>query len=230
MDTSNPMPNAAVLQISPYVGGKSKVAGVLQGQRIVKLSSNENPHGASPKVEDFLSQNALHLHRYPDGACTALREAIGSVYDIHADQIVCGAGSDELISLLCKAYCAKGDEVIYSQHGFLMYKLSALAVGAVPVVAAETNLTSDVDALLACVTDKTKIVFIANPNNPTGTWINKDEIQRLVKGLPAHVILALDSAYCEYVDQQGYTDGRDIVKAYNNVIMLRTFSKIYVPD
>lgn len=219
-----PTPNPGLSDLPAYVGGKSVIFGV---QQVVKLSSNENPLGPSPKVRAFLNQDWKNLARYPDGGCTQLREDIARVHDIPCAQIVCGAGSDELITLLCKGYCRAGDEVISSQHGFLMYKLSALSMGATPVTAPEKNLTTDVEAILACVTDKTKIVFIANPNNPTGTWIDKAALERLIDGLPQHVILALDGAYSEYVDDPDYTDGRDLVRDNENVIMLRTFSKIY---
>lgn len=236
-----PVPNKKILDIASYVGGRSMSAHTTTGVRThqqkeyVKLSSNENPHGPSPAVRALLQHTynstgtTGDTHRYPDGKCSDLRQAIGNVCDIPMDNIVCGAGSDELIGLLCKAYCAEDDEVVYSQHGFLMYKISALAVGAVPVIAPEKNLTTDVDAILGCVSSKTKIVFVANPNNPTGTWIPRSEIERLVKALPPHVILALDSAYCEYMDdtQSAYTNGQDMVEAHQNVVMLRTFSKIY---
>ena len=167
------------------------------------------------------------MHRYPDGGAVALREALAAT--IHADpaQIVCGAGSDELLQLLTRAYAGPGDEVLYSQHGFLVYPIAAQSVGATPVAAPEKNLRTDVDALLAHVTPRTKICFVAEPNNPTGSYIGAAELKRLRDGLPEHVLLVVDAAYAEYVDRADYTDGTDLVKAHDNVVMSRTFSKIH---
>ena len=156
-----------------------------------------------------------------------MREAIADVYDLDAARIVCGAGSDELIGLLIHAYAGDGGEVLYSEHGFLMYKIYALACGAIPVTAPETNLRTDVDALLAAVTDKTKIVFVANPNNPTGSYVTAEALQRLRDGLPEHVLLAVDAAYSEYVEQDDYSNGLALAQSIPNTVMLRTFSKIY---
>lgn len=219
-----PTPKQGILDIAPYVGGKSKAA---PGIRVVKLSSNETPLGPSPKAKEAYLKAAENLHRYPDGNATKLREAIAETTGLPADQIVCGAGSDELIGLLVHAYAGVGDEVLISEHGFLMYKIYAQANGATTVAAKEKNLRTDVDAMLAAVTEKTKIVFIANPNNPTGSYINREEMKRLHEGLPKHVILAIDGAYSEYPDVPDYDDGSDLVAKYDNVVLLRTFSKIY---
>jgi histidinol-phosphate aminotransferase len=219
-----PKPNPSILDIAPYVGGKSTAK---PGVKVVKLSSNETPLGASPKAIEAYKQAAGSLHRYPDGSALKLREAIGEVYNIPAEHIVCGAGSDELIGLLVHGYVAADDEVLISQHGFLMYKIYAQSVGANVIYAPEKNLTTDVDALLAAVTNKTKIVFLANPNNPTGTYISAAEMKRLRNGLPEHVILAIDDAYCEYADATDYSDGSELVRGNENTVMLRTFSKIY---
>jgi histidinol-phosphate aminotransferase len=219
-----PIPNSGILDIAPYVGGKSSAA---PGVRVVKLSSNETPLGASPAAIAAYKEAADKLHRYPDGAASKLREAIAEVYKLPAEQVICGAGSDELIGLLVHAYVAAGDEVLISEHGFLMYKIYAQSVGAKVITAPEKNLKSDVDALLAAVTPKTKIVFVANPNNPTGSYISAAEMKRLRDGLPDDVILAIDDAYCEYAKVSDYSDGSELVKESENTVMLRTFSKIY---
>jgi histidinol-phosphate aminotransferase len=169
------------------------------------------------------------LSRYPDGSARALREAIGKMYGLDPSHIVCGAGSDELLNLLASAYLGPGDEAIYSEHGFLVYKIAILARGATPVVAPETDLTTNVDAILARVTDKTRVVFIANPNNPTGTYIPFDEVKRLRAGLPDHVLLVLDAAYAEYVRRNDYEAGIELIATTQNTVMTRTFSKIYGP-
>ncbi len=224
MTQDKPIPKQGILDIAPYVGGKSKGAG---GMRIVKLSSNETPLGASPKAKAAYIKAADTLHRYPDGNAVKLREAIAEVMQLPIEQIVCGAGSDELIGLLVHAYAGAGDEVLISEHGFLMYKIYAQGNGASVVTAKEKDLRTDVDAMLAAVTDKTKIVFVANPNNPTGSYLNSTEVARLHAGLPNHVILAIDGAYAEYPNVPDYTDGSELVAKHANVVMLRTFSKIY---
>jgi histidinol-phosphate aminotransferase len=219
-----PVPNSGILDISPYVGGKSTARA---GVRVVKLSSNETPLGASPAATAAYIAAAATLHRYPDASASKLREAIGETYKLSPEQIVCGAGSDELIGLLVHGYANAGDEILISQHGFLMYKIYAQSVGARVICAPEKNLRTDVDALLAAVTEKTKIIFIANPNNPTGTYISALEMNRLADGLPKNVILAIDGAYTEYATPADYTDGSELVATRENVVMLRTFSKIY---
>ncbi len=218
-----PEPKASIKKIRPYVAGKSGAA----GQRVIKLSSNENPFGPSPKAIEAYKSQSENLYRYPTSSHDALRSAISEVEDIPPANIICGAGSDELIGMLIQAYTNVGDEVLYPEHGFLMYKIYALSQGAIPRTAAEKNLTTDVDALLETVTEKTKIVFLANPNNPTGTYINSSELSRLRKGLREDIILAIDGAYAEYMDEDDYTDGSDLVAEGENTIMLRTFSKIY---
>ncbi len=220
----SPRPHAGVMDITPYQGGAADAPGV---DNIVKLSSNESPLGPSPKAIDAFKAAAATLHRYPDGEARLLREAIGRRHGLPAGQIVCGAGSDELISLLIAAYAGPGEEVLYTEHGFLMYRISAMAVGAVPVAAPERDLRADVDALLARVTSRTRIVFLANPNNPTGSYVTAAELQRLRDGLPGDVILAIDAAYAEYVGASDYSAGQALVHAHDNVVMLRTFSKIY---
>lgn len=212
------------MDISAYVGGESDVAGAA---RVIKLSSNEGAFGPSPKAVEAARAAASNMHRYPDGGATQLRRALADHHGLNMDRIVCGAGSDEILSLLCSAYAGPGDEVLHSAHGFLMYAISAKAVGATPVAAPEQNLTVDVDALLAKVTDKTRIVFVANPNNPTGTCIPSSEIDRLWQGLPSDVLLVVDAAYAEFVDAADYNAGHDLVDQTDNVVMTRTFSKLY---
>lgn len=219
-----PTPKAGISDIAPYIGGKS-IAGT--GVRAVKLSSNETPLGASPYAIQAYIDAATTLHRYPDGTSIRLREAIGNVYTVAPEQIACGAGSDELIGLLVHAYVNTGDEVLISEHGFLMYKIYAQSVGAKVIIAPEKDLKTDVDKLLSCVTPRTKIVFVANPNNPTGSYISASEMKRLRDGLPENVILAIDSAYAEYATESDYSDGSELVKSSENTVMLRTFSKIY---
>jgi histidinol-phosphate aminotransferase len=219
-----PIPKQGITEISPYVGGKSKADGAV---RVIKLSSNENPWGPSPKAAAAFAAAAGDLHRYPDGGHSTLREAIGTATGLPAAQIICGAGSDELLGMLVHAYAGAGDEVLFTEHGFLMYRIYTLANGATPVTAPEKDLHTDVDALLAAVTSRTKIVFVANPNNPTGTVIPFSEIRRLRAGLRADIILGLDAAYAEYLDQPDYEDGISLVSEGTNSIVFHTFSKIH---
>lgn len=221
---SLPRPRPGILEITPYVGGKAKSA---SSKPIAKLSSNESPLGPSPKAVAACRELAADLHRYPDGGCTALRQAIGRRFNLDPDLVVCGAGSDELISLLVRAYAGPGDEVLYSRHGFLMYPLAALGAGAHPVAAPERDLKADVDALLAAVTSRTRLVFVANPNNPTGSYLSAAELARLRQGLPEDVILVIDAAYAEYATAPDYTSGAELARETPNTVMLRTFSKLF---
>lgn len=223
-DVAGPTPRPGVMDIAPYVGGVHAVPGV---DKVVVLSANENPLGPSPKAVEAVRGIAGSMHRYPDGGATELRAALGRRFELDPERIVCGAGSDELISLLIKAYAGPGDEVLYSQHGFLMYAISAKAAGATPVAAPERNLTADVDALLDCVTERTRMLFLANPNNPTGTYLPAGAVRRLRAGLRGDVLLVLDAAYAEYVEEEDYEAGPALVADYDNVVMLRTFSKIF---
>ena len=219
-----PQPHASILTISPYKAGKSSLA---PGEKLVKLSSNENPLGPSPKAVEAYKSESTHLERYPDSSHLPLRQAIAEVYGLQVDRIVCGAGSDELIGMLIGAYAGEGDEVLYPEHGFLMYRIYALANGATPVTAPEVDLRTSVDNLLASVTPRTKLVFLANPNNPTGSYIPAHELKRLRAGLREDVLLVIDDAYCEYVMAADYSDGKELVESTENTVMLRTFSKIY---
>lgn len=224
MTASRPIPRPGVLDIAPYVPGKSSAPGV---DKVIKLSSNESPLGPSEHAIAAYKAAAAHLEDYPDGAVTELRTAIGRVFGLDPERILCGAGSDDLLNLLAHAYLQDGDEVIYTAHGFLMYPIYALGHGAKPIAVPEKNYTADVDAILAAVTERTRIVFLANPNNPTGTYVAFDEIKRLHKKLPPNVILVLDAAYAEYVQRNDYEAGIELVATSENVVMCRTFSKIH---
>jgi histidinol-phosphate aminotransferase len=213
-----------VLDIAPYIPGKSTAPGVA---KIFKLSSNETPLGPSATAIAAYRAAGEHLEDYPDGSASALRDAIGAAFGLGPDRIVCGAGSDDLLNLLARAYLKDGDEAIHATHGFVVYPIATLAAGATPVVAPETNYTVNVDAILKAVTPRTRVVFLANPNNPTGTYIPFDEVKRLHKGLPQDVLLVLDAAYAEYVQRNDYESGIELVAITDNVVMTRTFSKIY---
>ncbi|MGE5537496.1 MAG: histidinol-phosphate transaminase [Gemmatimonas sp.] len=218
-----------ILDIEPYEGGKSK----LKGQnRVIKLSSNEGALGPSPKAVAAFRAAAKTLHRYPDGGSIALREAIAKRFNLDGDLITCGAGSDELLGLVGRAFAGPGDEVIYTEHGFLIYPIIAKSLGAIPVKAPEKNLTADVDAILSKVTARTKIVYIANPNNPTGSYLPASEMKRLRAALPREVVLVVDAAYAEFVTAKDYEPGVAMVDLArqlgdDNVIMTRTFSKVF---
>ena len=219
-----PQPRPGVLDIDAYVPGKSEAPGAA---RVFKLSSNESALGPSPKAIAAYRGVADRLQDYPDGSATDLREAIGRAFGLDPARIVCGAGSDDLLNLLARAYLRDGDEAIHTTHGFLVYPIATMGAGAKPVVAAEKNNTADVDAILAAVTPQTRLVFLANPNNPTGTYIPFDEVKRLHAGLPSHVVLVLDAAYAEYVRRNDYESGIELVATSDNVVMCRTFSKIH---
>jgi histidinol-phosphate aminotransferase len=224
MTALRPEPRPGVLEIEAYVPGKSSAPGVA---KVFKLSANETPLGPSPQAVEAYGRVASRLHDYPEGTARALREAIGRMYGLDPGRIVCGAGSDDLLNLLASAYLADGDEAIHTTHAFLVYSIVTLGAGAKPVVAAEKNLTADVDTILKAVTPRTKMVFVANPNNPTGTYIPFDEVKRLHRGLPPHVLLVIDAAYAEYVRRNDYESGIELVATSDNVVMTRTFSKIY---
>ena len=219
-DTVQPKPG--IDRIALYQGGASHLAG---RDDVLKLSSNENPFGVPEAAKSAIAATAATLHRYPPTDHASLRQAIAEVHGLDAGRIICGAGSDEVIEFLCQAYAGEGTEVIHTQHGFSMYRISALASGASPVEVPERDRRVDIDAILGGVTEKTRLVFIANPANPTGTMIGEAEVARLANELPPHVILVLDGAYAEYVD--GFDGGASLVEARENVVMTRTFSKLY---
>lgn len=211
-----------VMDIALYKGGKSHVDGV---ENVLKLSSNENPFGPSDAAKDALVRASHDLHRYPSTDHARLRAAIGDVWGLDPDCIICGAGSGEVLMMIAQAYAGPGDEVLFTEHGFAMYPIYANANGATPVVVPERERVVDVDALLAACTKKTRVVYIANPANPTGTMIGEADLARLADGIPSGAVLVLDGAYAEFVD--GYDAGKSLVESRDNVIMTRTFSKIY---
>jgi histidinol-phosphate aminotransferase len=214
-------PRPGLLDIKPYTPGAAAPEGA------VKLSSNENALGCSPKAAEAFKDAADKLHVYPDGGATVLRDAIAKAEGIEADRIVCGAGSDELLQLIGRAYLDPGDTVVQTQYGFLVYRLVAMQSGAHIVSAPESNYTADIDSVIETAKDGAKIVFIANPNNPTGTWIPDSEIRRLREGLPEDTLLVVDGAYAEFVDEPGYGDPLKLVDDYKNTVVTRTFSKIH---
>ncbi len=217
-------PRPGILDISPYVGGRAEVAGV---EKTHKLSSNESALGASPKAIEAFKSVAHGLDVYPEGSAKVLREAIATQYGLDPNRIVCGNGSDEILTMLAAAYLRPGDEVLFSEHAFLVYRIAALANSATPVAVPEKNLNTDVDAMLKAVTPKTRLVYLANPNNPTGTYLPHDEVRRFHAGLPAGALLVIDAAYAEYVRRNDYEAGIEMVSSFPNVVMTRTFSKIY---
>jgi histidinol-phosphate aminotransferase len=220
--TTSPTAQPGIMDIALYQSGQSEIDGMSE---VLKLSSNENPFGPSEKAKVAFSSAARQLHRYPSTDHLSLRMAIADVHGLNADQIICGAGSDEIITFLCQAYAGPGDEVIHTAHGFSMYRISTLAAGATPVEVPERDRTVDVEEILAGVTDKTRLVFVANPANPTSTMVGGNELTRLAGGLPDNVILVLDGAYAEFAD--GYDGGVALVESRENVVMTRTFSKLY---
>ncbi len=219
-----PTPRPGILEIAPYVGGEAAIPGK---NRVIRLASNENPLGPSPLAAAAYVKLEKEIHRYPAGDARALREAIARAEELDPARIVCGAGSDELIALLVRGYAGPGDEVLHSEHGFLMYAISAKGAGAVPIAAAERELTADVGALLERVGDKTRLVFLANPNNPTGSYLTEAELRRLRAGLPEEVLLVIDAAYAEYATQDDYCSAMDLVAEFDNLVVTRTFSKIH---
>jgi histidinol-phosphate aminotransferase len=219
-----PQPRPEIFAIDAYVPGKSRVAGVA---KVHKLSSNESPLGASPRAIAAFGNCASDLSLYPDGSASVMREAIGSRYGLEPSRIICGNGSDELLALLAHAFLRPGDEGIYSEYGFLEYPICIRAAGGVPVVAQEKDETADVDAILAKVSPRTKIVFLANPNNPTGTYISFSKVKRLQAALRPDCLFVIDAAYAEYVQRNDYAAGIELAATCENVVMTRTFSKIH---
>jgi histidinol-phosphate aminotransferase len=221
---SGPQPRPDVLRIAAYVGGEAKLPGV---NRVIKLSSNEGPFGPPPAAQAAFSRVAAEQHRYPDGGSAELRRAIGVRFGLDPERIVCGTGSDELIQHLCHIYGGPGTEIIASRHAFLMYAIAGTYAGSLVARTPERNLTADVDAMLAAVSPATRVVFLANPNNPTGSLLPQSEVERLRRHLPPNVLLVLDAAYAEFVDRADYDPGTKLVDAGDNTVMLRTFSKVF---
>jgi len=225
----SPTPKPGILEVSLYVGGRASVPGM---DKVIKLSSNESPIGPSPKAMEALHAAAHDLELYPDGSTKKLREAIGEVHGLDPDRIVAGGeGSGPLLTMLANAYLQPGDEAIISRHAFLVYEIVTRANSATPVLIPERTTNSaikvDVEAMLAAVTPKTRMVFVANPNNPTGSVLNREEMARLHAGLPKDVLLVIDAAYAEYVTAKDYEAGTLLVTRNDNVVMTRTFSKLY---
>ncbi len=220
--TDGPKPQPGILEISLYEGGASSVDGV---ENVIKLSSNENPWGPSDKAVEAVAKAARSLHRYPVTDHADLRQAIGETHGLDPARIICGVGSDEVLTWVAQAYAGPGDEIIVTEHGFSMYPIIAHGVGAVPVEVAERERVVDVDAILDAVTTRTRVVFIANPANPTGTMVGQAELARLAAALPDRVVLVLDGAYAEFVE--GFDGGAGLVDRFANLVMTRTFSKIY---
>lgn len=220
--TPKPMPRDGIMRIALYEGGKASLAGRAD---VLKLSSNENPAGAPPAACAAIGAAAALVHRYPSTDHAELRQVIGEAYGLDPERIICGVGSDEVLQFVTQCYAGEGDEIIYTEHGFSMYPILAHMAGATPVKVRECERTVDVDAILEAVTERTRIVFIANPANPTGTMIGEAELERLADALPGNVILVLDGAYVEYAD--GYEGGVNLARSRHNVLMTRTFSKIY---
>lgn len=215
-------PQPGIMQIALYEAGTATLSG---RSDVLKLSSNENPFGPSDKAREAVSRAAHQMHRYPSTDHARLRTAIAEVHGLDADRIICGVGSDEIIHFLCQAYAGPGNEVLFTEHGFLMYRISALAAGATPVQAAERERTTDIDALIAAATPATRLIFVANPNNPTGTMVDLSDLERLARAVP-QAILVIDAAYAEYVGGD-YDGGADLATRLPNVVMTRTFSKLY---
>ena len=221
---TGPVAKPYILEIAPYVPGRSTTD---DGRRVAKLSSNENPLGTSPAAREAFATAATSLERYPDASGAELREALAAKHGLDPARIIYGNGSDEVLHLAAGAFAGAGDEVIYVNYGFSVYPIATRRVGATPVVAPDTDYATDVDAILACVSDKTRIVFIANPNNPTGTYSPRAELQRLHAGLRDDILLVVDHAYAEYIDGADDDGAMALAKTAPNVLVTRTFSKMY---
>ena len=217
-------PKPGIREIEPYVAGRAPAP---EEQPAFKLSSNESALGASPKAIDAYEAARNDLSSYPDGGAILLRKAIAERHGLDPERIVCGSGSEELLSLLARAYVRPGDEVVFTEHAFIVYRIAALSSSAIPVAVPEKNLRADVDAILAHVSPRTRLVYLANPNNPTGSCLPAEDVERLHAGLPGHVLLVVDAAYAEYVQRADYEPGIKLVSRFDNVVMTRTFSKIY---
>jgi histidinol-phosphate aminotransferase len=217
-------PKKSVLDIEPYVPGKSGATG---NKSVIKLSSNETPLGTSSKALEAIKNSYKNTARYPDGSTSELRNKLAEFNKINMNNIICGNGSDEILSMFANCFASAGDEIVYTEHGFLVYPIATKAAGAIPIVASEKKYKASVEEIIKVCTNKTKVCFIANPNNPTGTYLTRNELIALREKLPKDCLLVIDSAYAEYVEKDDYTNGFDLVKKYNNVACTRTFSKIY---
>ncbi len=222
--TTGPSPRPEILGIHPYVAGESTVAGA---NRTVKLSSNEGAFGVPPGAQAAIHAATEEVYRYPDGATPGLRAALGKRWGLDPARIVCGAGSDDLIYQFCLSYGGPGRDILMSAHGFTIYQIAGTYAGSKVIKAPERNMCVDLDAMLAAVSPATRLVFIANPNNPTGSMVSTSELARFRARLPQHVLLVIDSAYAEYVTQDDYDAGVSLVDAGDNTVMTRTFSKVF---
>jgi histidinol-phosphate aminotransferase len=219
-----PQPKPWIMAIAPYIPGRSTTD---DGRKVVKLSSNENPLGTSPAARAAFAGAADTLERYPDAGATELREVLAAKHGLDPARIIYGNGSDEVLHLIAGAYAGPGDEIIHVRYGFAVYEIATRRVGAEPVIAPDKDYATDVDAVLACVTDRTRVIYIANPNNPTGTYAARDEIARLHAGLRPDILLVLDHAYAEYIDGDAEDGGMALAETASNVLVTRTFSKMY---
>ncbi|EJW18153.1 histidinol-phosphate transaminase [Paenibacillus alvei] len=222
-------PKNSVVHLPVYQPGKSvdEVKRELGLDRIIKLASNENPFGSSKQAKQAILQEVNNMSIYPDGAAQALTDAVAAHLDVERKQLIFGAGSDEIILMICRAYLVPGDEIVIADQTFPQYKHNAEIEGAVTIEVPLKDGAHDLDAMLAAVNDRTKIVWICNPNNPTGTIVSADELDQFIARIPAHVMVVLDEAYCEYVTDPNFRDALELVRRYSNVVSLRTFSKIY---
>jgi histidinol-phosphate aminotransferase len=221
---TSPLPRREILTIHPYVAGESELPGA---NRTVKLSSNEGAFGVPPSAQAAIAEAAAASHRYPDGGADRLRVALGARWGLNPERIVCGAGSDDLLYQFCLSYGGPGRDIVMSEHGFSIYYIAGTYAGSRVIKVPERNLTTDLDAMLAAVSPATRLMFIANPNNPTGSMVPADEIARFRAALPPEVLLVLDAAYAEYVTHPAYDAGVKLVDATDNTVMTRTFSKIF---
>lgn len=221
---SGPTPKPWIQAIAPYVPGRATTD---DGRKVAKLSSNENPLGTSPTAREAFASGTTELERYPDASGAIVREAIAAKYGLDPARIIYGTGSDEVLHMAAGAFAGPGDEIIHVRYGFAVYEIATRRVGADMVVAADRDYGTDVDAILAAVTPRTRVVFVANPNNPTGTFEPRAEIARLHAGLPSEVLLVLDQAYAEYLEPGEDDGGLALAATASNVLVTRTFSKIY---
>ena len=221
---TGPRPKDWIMAIAPYVPGRSTSD---DGRPVIKLSSNENPLGTSAHARAAFAAHALDLERYPDAGASALREAIAAPLGLDPARVIYGTGSDEVLHLVAGAYAGHGDEILFVRYGFSVYEIAARRVGATPVIAPDLDYATDIDAILAAVTPATRVIFIANPNNPTGTFTPRAEIARLHAALPDDVMLVIDQAYAEYIDAEDDDGALDLARSAPNVMITRTFSKIY---
>ena len=217
-------PNFKKFNIEAYKPGKSKIKKL---KKVIKLSANESALGISPKARKIISSKKLNLDKYPDGKSQNLRKAISKTYKCNSEKIICGAGSDEVIQMICQLFLNPKDEVVVPEYSFLMYRIYSKIIGAKVVFAREINFKVSIKEILKKTTKKTKIVFIANPNNPTGTYLTKKELLDLRKKLNKKILLVIDDAYAEYMKNKDYLSGLELFKNKDNVFVLRTFSKIF---